>query len=482
MPATKAANTISNDKNTYLGDRASSRNKVNILDRVLPHNIDAEEGLIASCILDSGQEVVSWCMESHITAESFYKPVHQIIYQAIVDLFNTGSGVDEIILCDHLQNKKQLDEIGGYSTVTRISNRIETTAHAKYWLEIVREKYMTRRLISTSTGIIDKCYHSEDSLDHLLESVEQEIFQISQDRVSDFAQQIEKPIDSAVNIVNSMLQRKGELTGVPSGFTDLDRMTFGFHRQEMIVLAARPSMGKTSLAMNIAEFAVLNNRSNAQPIPTLVFSLEMSSEQLALRLLCCRSRVNMQRLKEGFIPKQGGGKALAKAAKELKGAPLWIDDSGHLTILELRAKARRLKSKVDIGLIVIDYLQLISGTDNRTGREQQISEISRGIKAMAKELNVPIIVLSQLNRESEREKRAPRLSDLRESGSIEQDADVVLLLAKRGEKDEGSQSSYDSSTRDLIIAKQRNGPVGDVTLTFITEYTRFENYTQHKTD
>ena len=263
--------------------------------------------------------------------------------------------------------------------------------------------------------------------------------------------------------------------GLSSGFADLDKLTFGFHPQEMIVLAARPSMGKTSLALNMAEVAVLPRRERDKPVPTLIFSLEMGAEQLAMRLLCSRARVSAVRMRESFLNRQEMEK-LAEAAGEFKYAPLWIDDSGHLTIVELRAKARRLHARQNLGMIIIDYLQLISGIDNRVQREQQIAEISRGLKAMAKELGVPVIVLSQLNRESEKEKRQPRLSDLRESGSIEQDADVVMLLARpRDAKDDFSVAT---DRADLIVAKQRNGPVGDIRLTFLREITRFENFTE----
>lgn len=449
------------------------------LDRAMPCNIDAEEGLLACCIMDGGQEVMAICLEARVRADYFFKPSHQVIFQGLIDLYDKGSEVDEIILCDYLQKQSQLEEVGGYTAVTRLTSRIDTTAHARHWLEIVREKCLLRRLIKTSTESIDQCYQNEGGLDELLEGVEQKIFEISQDRVSDSARPIKESIDSASVLVQNLIQRKGELSGVSTGFVDLDRLTFGFHPQEMVVLAARPSMGKTSLALNIGESAVLP-KSGSQPAPTLFYSLEMSAEQLAFRLLCSRARVNMSKIKDGFAP-EGSQQALARAAKELKNAPLWIDDSGFLTILELRAKARRMASKVNgLGLIIVDYLQLISGVDNRVAREQQISEISRGIKAMAKEINVPVLVLSQLNRESEREKRPPRLSDLRESGSIEQDADVVLLLHYKKTDEDDQHESVPSSggMRELIIAKQRNGPVGSIPLTFIPELTRFENYTR----
>ncbi len=444
------------------------------LERASPSNIEAEEGLLACCIIDEGQETMALCLETKLQPDYFFKPTHQILFSILQELFEERSEIHEIILADRLQRQNLLEEIGGYSAITRITNRIETTAHARYWLEIVREKCLLRRLIRTSTDIVDQCHNSQSSLNELLESAEEEIFKISQDRISDSARPIKESIESASGLISRLIEGRGELTGVPTGFIDLDRMTFGLHAQEMIVLAARPSLGKTSMALNIAETAVLPDGGKRAPVPTLFFSLEMSADQLAFRLLCSRARVNSTRIKEGFAPK-GSQQSLAQAAKELKGVPLWVDDSGHLTILEMRAKARRMAAKTSLGLVVIDYLQLISGADPRVGREQQISEISRGIKAMAKELNLPVLVISQLNRDTEREKRKPRLSDLRESGSIEQDADVVMLLSRMNEREEG-ETAGDVQQVELTIAKQRNGPIGDMRLSFIPELTRFDSY------
>ena len=272
-----------------------------------------------------------------------------------------------------------------------------------------------------------------------------------------------------------MMMKKGELTGVSSGFKDLDMLTWGFQRQEMVVLAARPSMGKTSLALNIAEAAALPRRGD--PVATLIFSLEMSAAQLALRMLCSRARVNLKFLREGLLAKTGDDYSrLVSAADEFAKAPIFIDDSSHLSIMELRAKARRVHARRKLGLVVVDYLQLLSPTDSQSPREQQVAEASRGLKALAKELDLPVVVLSQLNRSSEKENRAPKLADLRESGSIEQDADVVLMLSRPKDADEKYQVAADSA--ELVVAKQRNGPVGELKLTFLRDITRFENYTQ----
>ena len=286
----------------------------------------------------------------------------------------------------------------------------------------------------------------------------------------------QEAVKDANTVIAKLLMKKGELTGVSSGFKDLDAMTFGFQRQEMIVIAARPSMGKTSFALNIAEAAALPKNGKTDPAPVLIFSLEMSSSQLALRMLCSRSRVNMKLLRDGLVSRDGHEiNALGQAAEDFKKAPILIDDSSNLTIMEMRAKARRIYARRKLGMIIVDYLQLCSGTDSSAPREQQVAEVSRGLKAMAKELDVPVLVLSQLNRSSEKENRTPRLSDLRESGSIEQDADVVLMLSRPKDADEKFQTAANAA--DLIVAKQRNGPVGDLKLTFLQEITRFENFT-----
>ncbi len=455
--------------------------KSKLFERARPHSVDFEQALLACCILEGGQDTVPVCMQGKITVDSFYVPAHKVIWQAIVDLFSENIPVNELILSDKLDSRHQLEGIGGVGYINRVCDRIDTPAHIVHYIKRVRDLELVRRVIDVSMKNISRAYSDNEDLDSFIEQAENDIFAISDDRLSDAAVRINKPLDAAVNTLQMMLQRKGDIVGIPSGFTDLDKMLFGFREGDMIVIAARPSMGKTSLAMNIAENVVLPNKKDRNASGTLFFSLEMSAEQLAMRLLCGRAGVNMTKLREGFISKKAS-EALIHAANELKDAPLWIDESTNLNILEMRAKARRLQSKEAVKLVIIDYLQLING-DNRLPREQQIAEISRGIKAMAKELHVPVIVLSQLNRESEKERRQPRLSDLRESGAIEQDADVVMLLSKQQLSSNGDESqeqqqhfSSDVVPRELIIAKQRNGPVGVVPLTFIKNLTRFENY------
>ncbi|MCC5788104.1 MAG: replicative DNA helicase [Opitutales bacterium] len=453
------------------GEKSSS---LNLQGKVPPHSLEAEEGLLACCILD-GAQVLGRCVENGIRPEAFYHPFHQIVFTALLTLYGKKGHIDEILLGEELQQMGEFEKIGGFPFLNNLTNRVETPAFAEQYIAIVREKYLLRSLIRTSTKTIDGCFSFQGELAEFLGQVESEIFQISEQGVVDRSQHIKESVRDAYALIQKILERKGEMDGIPSGFKDLDKLTNGFHPSEMIVLAARPSMGKTSLAMNMAESAILPRprREDRPPIPTLIFSLEMSSEQLAMRMLCGLARVSMIRLRDG-ISSAEEKQQLLSAADELSKAPLWIDDTGHMNILELRAKARRHKMQNDIGMVIIDYLQLINGLNSAAGREQQISEISRGIKAMAKEINVPVIVLSQLNRESEKERRQPRLSDLRESGSIEQDADVVLLLARP--KDAGDEHAVAANEADLIIAKQRNGPVGDCRLTFIREITRFENH------
>jgi replicative DNA helicase len=447
-----------------------------LVGRTMPHNVEAEQGLLASCILDSG-EVLPLCLERNLPPEAFYVATHQIIYESIVSLYEKKTVVDEILLAEELSSKNQLEMVGGNSGINQIMDRIETTAHASYFLDIVRTKYLLRRLIRTSTHTVERCFEEQENLAEFLQAVETEIFEIGMDKSQDASRDISQTIDAAVAMVHSFLEGKGSMRGVSTGLKDLDGLTLGLQKNNMIVLAARPSMGKTSLALNIADSVALPKEGEGSP--TIIFSLEMGHQDLGMRLLCARSRVSMGRLQDGFCSAEEK-QLLASSAIELKKAPIVIDDSSNLTIMELRAKARRIASRVQnhlgrpVGLIIVDYLQLLAGTNPSVGREQQISEISRGIKALAKELEVPVVVLSQLNRDMEKEKRKPRLSDLRESGSIEQDADVVLLLSKP--KDSEDEYQTIQNVADLIVAKQRNGPVGELKLTFRKEFTRFENY------
>jgi replicative DNA helicase len=442
--------------------------------RSLPHSLEAEEYLISCCLLD-GADVLSRCMEARIVPESFYDAKHGLIYEALLALYNRQAPVDVAVLAEELKTSRQFEAIGGYAFLTQVSSRIPTTAQAGYFIEKVRELHLLRELIRSATGAVEDCFAFTGGIDEFVDRIEQNLFAVTQSRVSESAKPMGGPTRDAMNVITKMMMKQGELTGVSSGFKDLDALTFGFQRQEMIVLAARPSMGKTSLALNFAEAAALPKR--GEPAPVLIFSLEMSAAQLALRMLCARARVNMKLLRDGLLSKNGTEQSgLIKAADEFTKSPLFIDDSSHLSITQLRAKARRIHARKKLGLIVVDYLQLLAPTDSRVPREQQVAEASRGLKALAKELDVPVLVLSQLNRSSEKENRTPKLADLRESGSIEQDADVVLMLARPKDAEEKFQVAADSA--ELIVAKQRNGPVGELKLTFLRDITRFENYTQ----
>ncbi len=440
----------------------------------MPHSLEAEEYLLSCCFLD-GPDVVSRCLEARIRPESFYDTKHAIIFERLLDLYNRQAPIDISVVAEELKTSRQLDQVGGYAFLSQISGRIPTTAQSGYFIEKVREQALLREIIRSATSAVEDCYNFSGGIDEFVDQVETKIFGVTQNRVSESAKQMREPTREAMNVITKMMMKKGELTGVSSGFKDLDAMMYGFQRQEMIILASRPSMGKTSLALNFAEAAALPKK--GPPAAVLLFSLKMGASQLALRMLCARARVNMKLLRDGLLSKNGEEQTrLLQAADDFSKAPIFIDDSSSISIMQLRAKARRIHSRTPLGFIMVDYLQLLSPTDPKVPREQQVAEASRGLKAIAKELDVPVLVLSQLNRSSEKDNRTPKLSDLRESGSIEQDADVVLMLARPRDADEKFQVAADSA--ELIVAKQRNGPVGELKLTFLRDITRFENFHQ----
>jgi replicative DNA helicase len=442
--------------------------------RSLPHSLEAEEYLLSCCLLD-GADVLSRCLEARIRPESFYDQKHGVIYEVLVNLYHNQKPIEVSVVAEELKTSRQLDTVGGYAFLAQVSSRIPTTAQASYFIEKVREQALLREIIRSATGAVEDCYGYSGGIDEFVDQIESKIFTVTQNRVSESAKQMREPTREAMNVITKMMMKKGELTGISSGFKDLDALMWGFQRQEMIILAARPSMGKTSLALNFAEGASLPLR--GEGVASLIFSLEMSASQLALRMLCSRARVNMKLLRDGLLSKNGDEQnRLVHTADEFSKAPIFIDDSSALSIMQLRAKARRIHSRTPLGFIIVDYLQLLSPTDSKMPREQQVAEASRGLKSLAKELNVPVLVLSQLNRSSEKENRTPKLADLRESGSIEQDADVVLMLARPRDADEKFQVAADSA--ELIVAKSRNGPVGELKLTFLRDITRFENYHQ----
>ncbi len=433
--------------------------------------MEAEQGVLGSMLI-SPRETIAECVEK-INEAYFYVPAHQTIYNYLVELWNTSQGIDLITFTQVLRDRNVLDAVGGASFVTSLFTFVPTAANVAYYLEIVREKYILRQIIAACTESVRRSYEEQDEVNNLLDEVEQKIFAVGEDRFKGQMPGMKEQVMGALESIEKLWERRGGITGISTGFVELDRMTNGLHEAEMIVIAARPSMGKTALAMNIAEHVAINGK-----LPVAVFSLEMSSQQLVQRLLCSRARVNLQKVREGFLAERDFP-SLTAAASKLAEAEIYIDDSAGLSILELRAKARRLKAQKDIQLIVVDYLQLLRSTTRRAqdNRQLEISEISAGIKGLAKELKLPIIVLAQLNRQPEaRSGGKPRLSDLRESGSIEQDADLVGLLVRPEiyEEDEEARAEK-AGEAELIIAKQRNGPVGEIPLTFLKEFTRFED-------
>ena len=441
--------------------------------RPLPQAIDAEKGLLGSILL-SPREVLNDCADQ-IGEDAFYSPAHGTIFRVLLEMWNASHEADVITLTNRLRDLGQLDAVGGPGAVTELYGYVPTAANAPHYLEIVREKWLLRKMIEACTTSAARCYEEQADVPQLLDDVEREIFTIGEKRLRKGAPLMRDEVFTALENIEKMYQQRGRISGLATGFTLFDQMTDGLHPGEMIIVAARPSMGKTALAMNIVEHVALGLE---EPKPVGVFSLEMSTQQLVQRMLCSRARVNMSKIRSGMLARAEHGK-LNDAAAALSESNIFIDDTPSLTILDLRAKARRLRERHRVELIAIDYLQLCRSNSKRgqDNRQIEIAEISAGIKALAKELEIPVIVLAQLNRQPEqRGGGKPRMSDLRESGSLEQDADLVALLVRPEVYAEDEDGKSDLAGKaELIIAKQRNGPIGEVPLTFIKEYTRFEN-------
>jgi replicative DNA helicase len=442
--------------------------------RTPPHSVEAEQGVLGSMLI-SPRDTIAECVEK-INEEYFYIPAHQTIYTALVDLWNAAQAIDLITFTQILRDRNLLEAVGGASFVTSLFTFVPTAANVGYYLAIVRDKFILRQIISAATESVRRAYEEQDEVDDLLDAVEQKIFAVGEDRFKGQMLSMKEQVMSTLESIEKLFENKGAITGLSTGFRDFDKLTSGLHAAEMIVIAARPSMGKTALAMNIAEHVALEMKA-----PVAIFSLEMSAQQLVQRMLCSRARVNLAKTRDGFLSESDFPK-LTHAASKLAEAKIFIDDSAGLSILELRAKARRLKTQHDLQLIVIDYLQLLRSTSRRAqdNRQLEISEISAGLKGLAKELKIPIIVVAQLNRNPEIRtgsgKGVPRLADLRESGSIEQDADLVgLLVREEYYADSDDERKELEGKAELIIAKQRNGPIGEVKLTFLKNFTRFED-------
>ncbi len=441
--------------------------------RSLPFSEDGEKGVLCSLLL-SPKEVADFCV-LRLPSSAFYIPAHEIIYNLVLEFGDKRKPIDFVSIKQALKDRNLLDEAGGPEFLSDLYNFVPTSANAAYYIDIVREKYVLRRLINTCTKLSTQCYEQQGELEPLLDEAEKEIFAITGEHVKTEIVPTKDLVMDAIEQIEKLYANRGSVTGLSTGFVDLDRMTMGLHPAEMIVIAARPSMGKTAFAMNIAEHVTME-LSKA----VAVFSLEMSSQQLVQRILCSRAKVDLQRLRDGFLSERDFPN-LTAAASQVAASKMFIDDTPGLTITELRAKARRMKSQYDIQLIVIDYLQLLRSMSRRgqENRQLEIAEISAGIKALAKELDLPIIVIAQLNRQPDSRANQggrPRLSDLRESGSIEQDADLVGLLIRAEYYAEDEEEKKESEGKaQLIVAKQRNGPIGDVPLRFFKEYTRFES-------
>lgn len=441
-------------------------------DRIPPHSDEAERGVIGSILVEADR-VIDLAIEQQISAESFYNPRHQVLFEHMVALHDQNKAVDIITLSERLNSLQLLDKVGGLSSIQQIIDSTPTAAHAEYYIEIVREKYLLRTVIAKSRQAIDDCFKQEKDADFLLDEVEQAFYDISHNRQQKF-QPWNAVIKEGMRQIDIAIQERRQITGLPTGFVDIDKCTAGLQKGDMIIIAARPSMGKTSLAMNIVENVATGNNALRVKVPAAVFSLEMSTDALVKRMLCSRAGISMRKLADGYVSREKH-ESLVKAADDLSTAQIFVDDTPGLEPIELRARARRLKKKHDIGLIVIDYLQIMNYSKfAREGRQREIAGISGALKAMAKELHVPVLVLSQLSRAPETRDGRPKLSDLRDSGSIEQDADVVGLL-RRPSRIVDDENRDDNTLAILDIAKQRNGPTGEIKLTFIDDITRFEN-------
>jgi replicative DNA helicase len=432
-----------------------------------PQSLEAEMSILGGILIDN--EAINRTLEI-LVPDDLYRESHRKILRAMIELNERGEPCDLITLTTILKKKGELEEVGGGAYLATLVDFVPMAANIAYYCKIVKEKCITRRLISAATDIVSKGYEDKVEVEELLDEAQKVILQISENKLRPAYYQVCDILKDTIKNIELLYEKKELVTGVPTGYTDLDKLTAGFHAGDLVIIAGRPAMGKTTFAMNAAEYAAI---ACEKSYPAAIFSLEMPKEQLVERLLCSLARVDLSRLRSGHLQENDWPK-LTKAAGRLHDAKIFIDDTPSISVMELRSKARRLKSEHDLGLVVIDYLQLMRGGPNPESRQQEISEISRSLKALAKELSIPVIALSQLNRSLEqRTDKRPMMSDLRESGAIEQDADIIMFVY-RGEV-------YDKENEDLkgkaevIIGKHRSGPTGTVDLAFRGEYTRFEN-------
>lgn len=437
-----------------------------LMQRLPPQNLEAEVSVLGGILLEN--EAINQVLEILQTAD-FYREGHRKIFSAMVQLYERNEPVDLITLAEVLKKKDELESVGGLEYLNQLVNSVPTAANISYYANIIKEKSLLRKLIQRATEIINEGYGISGEINDFLDRAERLIFEISEDRVRPSFYTLKEILKTSFKTIEKLYEKKEIITGVPTGFTKLDELTSGLQPSDLIIVAGRPSMGKTTFALNIAQHAAIE-----AGITSAIFSLEMAKEQLALRMLCSEAKIDAHRLRGGFLSESDWPK-LTRAAGKLSEAPIFIDDTPAISALEMRAKARRLKSEHNLGLLVVDYLQLMRGRTDSETREQEISDISRSLKALAKELNIPVIALSQLNRRVEdRSDKRPQLADLRESGAIEQDADVIIFLY-RDEVYNRSEENPNKGKAEIIIGKQRNGPTDKFELAFIDKYTCFEN-------
>ena len=434
------------------------------LGRNPPQNISAEQAALGSMLL---QEDAVLRGVDILRPEDFYKKSHQIIFKCILELFEKSRGVDLVTLTEELNRINLLEDIGGVTYLTNLINSVPTAANIEYYIKIIEEKSILRNLINSATKIISMGYEEKEDAKILLDKAEHLIFEVSGRNLGQSFVPIKELITDSYEKIEDLYHREEFITGVSSGFDEFDEITTGFQPSELIVIAGRPGMGKTAFCMSIAQYASISKN-----IPVAIFSLEMSKSQLVQRMLCSEARIDAQNLRKGRLAEKDWA-PLSNAAGRLASAPIFIDDTAGITCLEIKAKARRLKAQYNLGLVIIDYLQLISSSGRIENRQQEISEISRSLKGLARELNVPVIAVSQLSRAVEqRIERRPRLSDLRESGAIEQDADLVVFIYR---EEYYKPKTEKKGIAEVIISKQRNGPTGQIDLAFVKEYAKFEN-------
>ncbi|MCX7919437.1 MAG: replicative DNA helicase [bacterium] len=455
----------------------STSGTISAASSVLPHNLDAERAVLGALIFDN--RAIDTVVDI-LDPSSFYHTAHTVIYQSILALYERNRAVDLITLTEELTRRGRLDSVGGAYYLSSLLENVATVSNVQEYAQIVRDKATARRLILAGAEISQLGYNTEEDIHSMVETAEKLIFDIAQQKSRQEFTSLSDLLSSSMEKVESFYQNKKMVTGIPTGYTELDELTSGFQKSDLIIIAGRPSMGKTAFALNIARNLAIDHD---PPIPVAIFTLEMSKEQLVLRMLATESRISMRQIQSGLLGEKEFGK-LVNSASRLSQAQIFIDETPALSIMELRAKARRLQQKLlqnnqSLGLIIIDYLQMMSGRARAESRQQEVSEISRSLKALAKELHLPVVAISQLSRAPEKrgESRRPQLADLRESGALEQDADLVLFIyrAEFYRRMDGKEIREEDKPAEIIIGKQRNGPCKTVKLAFLEEYTRFEN-------